>query len=73
MLLLRLKQYLMQKCTANIQELTQHLQIDTNALRPMLSCWIRKGKVKKLEQLPACGATCHKCDPEDLEIYQWLE
>lgn len=71
-MLAQLKLTLSQRKTASLLELTKQLGAEPNAVRGMLSHWIRKGKVKQCQPNSACGSTCGKCNPLLTEHYEWL-
>ncbi|MEN9216404.1 MAG: FeoC-like transcriptional regulator [Gloeomargarita sp. HHBFW_bins_162] len=70
MLLQEIQTYVRKHRRVSLETLGRYLQIDADALRPMLALLIRKGKVRRLEQQP-CGG-CHHCAPESLELYEWI-
>ncbi|MFA5984165.1 MAG: FeoC-like transcriptional regulator [Methylococcaceae bacterium] len=73
MILSELKQFLSQQKRASLLDLTQHFNVEADALRGMLEKWIQKGKVRKTALESGCGTGCCKCDPALTEIYEWLE
>lgn len=70
MILQQLQVYLCTHPATSLEALAQHFHTDANALRGMLDLLIRKGRVRKLRIQP-CG-NCHSCDPESLELYEWI-
>lgn len=71
-MLSKLRNYLQTHGRAPLSDIALHLQMDADAVRPLLTRWQRKGKVIKLEGSENCGGGCNKCDPESVEIYQWV-
>ncbi|MCP5366381.1 MAG: FeoC-like transcriptional regulator [Hyphomicrobiales bacterium] len=73
MILSELRAYLSEHGRAGIGDLANRFDADPDAIRGMLSHFIRKGRVRKLEN-PAgdCGG-CSKCDAFALEVYEWTE
>ena len=39
---------------------------------PMLDLWIKKGKIKKLDNNLGCAKGCCKCDPTMIVSYEWI-
>ena len=72
MILSELRDYLQQKQRLSLLEMANHFDIDVDALRGMLSKWIKKGKVKRLDLGKDCGTGCCKCDPAMTELYEWI-
>lgn len=73
MILSEIKQYLSQRGSASLSDISVHFDTDPNAMRGMLEQWIRKGKVSKHIASESCGSSCNKCDIKSSEIYQWVE
>ena len=70
-MLSELRSYLQTHGRAPLSDIALHLQMDPDAVRPLLERWQRKGKVFKLEGSDNCGSGCSKCEPDSIEIYQW--
>jgi hypothetical protein len=73
MILEEIKVYLKERGRAPLSDIALHLGSDPDAVRGMLECWIRKGKVRKLLAGASCNSSCSTCDPAAAEIYEWLE
>ncbi|MFB6275102.1 MAG: FeoC-like transcriptional regulator [Halothece sp.] len=71
MILSELQSYLSQRDRASLEELTIQFDTDAQALRPMLTRLIRKGRVRQLPMAKKCSGCC-SCSPEQLEFYEWL-
>lgn len=71
--LIQLKHYLRARGIVPLQDISVHFKVDHAAVRPLLSVWMDKGKVRKFEGGGAACRGCCKCDPAILETYQWLE
>jgi hypothetical protein len=69
---IQIKQYLIDRKIATLQDIAIHFRKETDTITPMLDIWVRKGKVKKNAGDPGCGIGCCKCDPATLETYEWL-
>ncbi len=69
-----LKHYLVAAKTANMAELAVVLDASPDAIRAMLSHWIRKGRVERVVNcMGACSQSCAGCNPHLLERYAWLD
>jgi hypothetical protein len=73
MILSDIKQYLSQRGSATLSDISMHFDTDPNAMRGMLEQWIRKGRVAKHYTSSTCNSSCEKCNPESSEIYQWVD
>jgi putative ferrous iron transport protein C len=73
MILSDIKQYLKQRGSASLSDISIHFDTDPDAVRSMLEQWIRKGKVNKLSAKATCGSSCNKCEQEGSEIYHWVD
>ncbi len=56
----------------SLAEMKLYLQIDGDTLKPMLDSLIKNGKVQKSPTAAKCQ-TCLKCEPDELEFYEWIE
>lgn len=72
MILTELKQYLSVRRRVPLADLVHRFDMEPDVLRPMLAHWIRKGKVRKEVMAGGCGTGCCKCDPDTLEVYEWI-
>ena len=63
-----IRDYLAGKASVSINELALHFDVPQDAMRGMLSHWIRKGFVRKIA---ACSGGCNSCDSSDTELYFW--
>lgn len=70
-MLLALRDYLVKKQTANLQEMAWHLKQSPDMIRRLLQHWMLKGKVCRCEKPANCGNACQLCKPDAAEIYQW--
>ncbi|TVQ16107.1 MAG: sugar metabolism transcriptional regulator [Leptolyngbya sp. DLM2.Bin15] len=70
MLLSELQRYLHHHPRSSLQELSESLHVDADALRGMLSHLIRKGRVHQLKTKPCTH--CSSCNQETLEFYEWV-
>lgn len=73
MILSELREYLRSNGQAAVIDMAHHFDIEPTAVRGMLEHWIRKGKARKLSEGAICGDGCHRCAPESVEIYEWIE
>ncbi|MDF1583539.1 MAG: FeoC-like transcriptional regulator [Methyloprofundus sp.] len=73
MILSELRAYLKQQHRLSLLDMANHFNTDADALRGMLSKWVSKGKVKRIDKGASCGTSCCKCDPAMTEIYEWVD
>ena len=73
MILSEVRTYLAERGRVPIGDLVNRFDADPDAIRGMLAHFIRKGRLRKLEN-PAgdCGG-CSKCDAFSLEVYEWTD
>ncbi|OGT54448.1 MAG: hypothetical protein A3F17_07600 [Gammaproteobacteria bacterium RIFCSPHIGHO2_12_FULL_41_15] len=72
-MLLAIKNYLMTKKTASLQELSCHFQKSPDMMRDLLGHWVRKGCVRQPYKPEGCGTRCHGCPAAEVELYQWMQ
>jgi len=53
---IEIRKYLQERKLATLHDIALHFRMSTDATRPMLDIWIKKGKV----------------DPATIETYEWL-
>jgi hypothetical protein len=73
MILSELKNYLQAQQRVPLKDLSYRFDVEPDALRGMLQRWIQKGYLKQLDTGTPCGTGCSKCDPKDVEIYEWVK
>ena len=56
----------------SLAEMKLYLQIDGDTIRSMLNSLITKGQVQRSPMADKCQ-TCLKCEPDELEFYEWVE
>ncbi|MCW8890726.1 MAG: FeoC-like transcriptional regulator [Sedimenticola sp.] len=66
-----MRRYLQQHQQVCLSDIALHFDSSPDATRGMLETWIRKGKVRRLPTM-ACGSSCGKCAPEQVELYEWV-
>jgi len=71
MMLSRLNDHLREHRRASLADMVLALGATPDALRDMLAMLERKGRVRRLPAGSACGGACGKCDPANMEIYEW--
>lgn len=71
MILTQLKDYIRLNRQVSLRQMSKEFDMEQDALRPVLEHWIAKGKVEKLPQGSSCDG-CHSCEPQAIEIYQWI-
>jgi len=72
MILAQIGEYLAERKRAALVDLSHHFRADPEALRGMLSLLERKGRVRRLPTGTPCGGGCSKCDPDTLEVFEWV-
>lgn len=66
-----LKEFVCDFGRVSLAEMQLYLQIDRKTLNPMLDTLVQQGIVKKSYTAHECEI-CQKCDPEEVEFYQWV-
>ena len=69
---IEIKQYLVGRKLATLQDMAHHFRMETDTVYPMVEMWIRKGKVKKHDDNLGCQKGCCKCDPTAIVTYEWV-
>lgn len=72
MILLDVKQYLKEKATCNLQELSLQFHCDPEVMRGMLAHWVRKGVIAIGKKPEGCGIKCVQCQPGVAQIYHYV-
>ncbi len=72
MILTDLKKYIQQRKLATLQDMAFHFKMDTETIRPMLSKWQAKGKIRRHANNSGCAKGCCQCDSATIETYEWL-
>lgn len=78
-MLIEIRDYLKQQKVCTLAELSRKFRTSPEAMRGMLSHWLRKGQLEC--EKPGCGLSCSpskvkgcvSCDPAELEIYRWKD
>jgi hypothetical protein len=73
MILSDIKHYLSKRGYASLSDLSLHFDTNPNAMRGMLTQWIKKGRVIKHTKQTACNSSCNKCNTQDGETYKWID
>jgi len=71
MILSDIGQYVQQHQQVTLNQISQHFNVQPDAVRGMLEIWINKGKIFQQMATPSCGSTCQQCDTASTEIYVW--
>lgn len=69
-MLLDLRNYIKQRGSVSLLELSLHFSTPADALRGMLQHWLRKGVIQITGNV-GCQKGCCGCDPAQVEIYCW--
>jgi predicted transcriptional regulator of viral defense system len=72
MIISRLSEYLQRHQRASVRDMALSLDTDVEALRSMLNMLERKGRIARLPSGTSCSGGCGKCQPETVEIYEWV-
>lgn len=72
MLLLQLRDLLQSRPRVNLMEMCRCLESDPEAVRGMLTHWLRKGKVRQCPKPNGCGSRCTQCNVAHAEVYEWV-
>jgi len=68
------KRYLSERKIAPLNDIALHFDMNPDAVRGLLSHWIRKGKVRQVTAESCPGKCCGSCsEHQTKEIYQWLQ
>ena len=67
-----LKKFVFDFRRVSLAEMKLYLGIDRDTLDPMLHSLVEGGTVKRSYTAEEC-TTCQKCDPEEIEFYEWIE
>ncbi len=70
MLLSELNGYFARHKRVCMADLVSHFNASPEAMRGMLDMLIAKKRIKRVRVQIDCGA-CSRCEPEQLEIYEW--
>lgn len=71
MILSDIKEYFSKHPAASLSDLSVRFNVEPEAMRGMLDHWIRKGKLRRLDQSSSCSNCCSECKSDHLEIYEW--
>ena len=72
MIVTDVRDYLKQQGQASLRDMALVFNMDQDALRPVIEQWIAKGKVALLPTGSTCNGACSACEPETIELYQWI-
>ena len=72
MILSELRNYMAEHKRVALQDMVYRFDADAAALRGMLAVLERKGRVRQLPLGTACSSGCNKCDPAEVELFEWI-
>ncbi len=72
MILVELREYLIERKMAPLQDMAFHFNMEPETVRPMMDKWLSKGKVRFYDNNIGCSKGCCKCDPATIETYEWI-
>ena len=67
------KRYLTERKLAPLNDIALHFDMDPDAVRGVLSLWIRKGRVRLHQEEGCSSGCCGGCGEHVKEIYEWLQ
>lgn len=73
MILEQLKTYMQEKKVASVNDMATYFDTDPDAIKDMLSIWVRKRKIRKIEQPEIFCKKCPQCQMLESELYEWIE
>ncbi len=68
-MLIAIRDYISSQGVCSLAEISSYFKTSPDAMRGMLSHWVRKGKLVK--ESSGCNKGCVSCSPEQLELYRW--
>ncbi len=72
MILRDLRNYIQVRGQAPLKEICANFKLEPEVARNMLRTLSQKGKIRQLPAGTQCGSGCSSCEPETIEIYQWI-
>jgi hypothetical protein len=73
MILLQVRDYLQAAGSAPIRDIALHFKISEDDAKSMVEHWVKKGYAHKLPAGSLCQGGCRSCDPETIDIYEWIQ
>lgn len=75
MLIIAIRDYLVSKGQANLQDLARHFQVQESAMEQMLTFWLQKGTIEQINLNDESCSTancsdCFSCPPGVKKIYR---
>lgn len=73
-MLIDIRNHLQARGSCSLADLALHFNTTPDAMRGMLSHWLRKGRV--VQEGAGCSSGCGgctSCDPATLEFYRWQD
>ncbi|WP_263078933.1 FeoC-like transcriptional regulator [Endozoicomonas sp. Mp262] len=70
-MLIAIRDYISHRGACSLAEISMHFKTSPDAMRGMLSHWVRKGIITT--ENSGCGKGCVSCSPEQLELYRWCQ
>ncbi|MDP0588872.1 MAG: FeoC-like transcriptional regulator [Candidatus Endonucleobacter bathymodioli] len=70
-MLVGVRDYISERGSCSLADISSYFKMSPDAMRGVLSHWIRKGKIKK--EFSGCSSGCVSCAPEILELYYWKD
>lgn len=60
-MLLQIRDFIQRESMVSLQQLARALQVDEQALQPMLAWWLRKGVIQQHQATAGCRQRCSGC------------
>jgi hypothetical protein len=73
MILSELKGYLCANRVVSMDMLLTHFAIDQEIISEMLAIWMRKGNVRKIENIDPGSLDCARVYSPTAELYEWID
>jgi len=68
------KRYLSERKIAPLNDISLHFDLEPDAVRGLLSHWIRKGRVRMHQDEGCSNGCCGGCgEHNNKEVYEWLQ
>lgn len=71
-MLFALRDHMKKVQIASLTQLAREFSINTEALRPMLDIWVKRGVISIVSTAKSCSQPCHGCGEVTGTYYQYL-
>lgn len=73
MMLLDIRDHLKSVGSIAVRDLALQFKITQHEASFMLEHWVKKGYAKKQDAGSLCQGGCRSCDPNTIDIYEWIK